>query len=124
MAIEKLEDFRLWKESMKLRRMVYKMVKSFPKEEKFISVHHLKECARNVPGNVAEAFGRYHYLESIHFYLVARGSVNEIKSDTYAALEEKWVPESETKAVIKQCDEVIKMINGIIASSHSRKNNQ
>jgi four helix bundle protein len=30
-----------------------------------------------VTGNIAEAYGRYYYLDSLHYYSIARGELNE-----------------------------------------------
>jgi four helix bundle protein len=123
MAIRKLEELKVWQEARKLRQMVYEMVKTFPKEEKYNLSKHLKECARNVPGNIAEGFGRYHFQESIQFYRIARGSLNEIKSDIYCAFDETYIDETKLKEAIGQVELVAKMLNGIISSTKNLKKN-
>lgn len=121
MAIKKLEDLLVWQEARKLRKMIYEMVKNFPPEEKFNIAKHLKECGRNVPGNIAEGFGRFHYQESMQFYRIARGSLNEIKSDTYCSLDEGYINEEKFHEVVKQVELISKMLNGLIASTDKLK---
>lgn len=83
--IEKLEDLVAWQEARKLRSLIYEVTKKFPDTEKYITVKHLKECSRNIPGNIAEGFGRFHFQESMQFYRIARGSLHELKSGLYCS---------------------------------------
>lgn len=71
MTIQKLEDLKVWQEARILMKIIYEITKTFPSEEKYNLTKHLKECARNVPGNIAEGCGRYHFQESIQFYRIA-----------------------------------------------------
>lgn len=121
MAIQKLEELKVWQEARKLMKMIYEMVKTFPPEEKFNLTKHLKGCGRNTPGNIAEGFGRYHYQESIQFYRVARGSLNEIKSDTYCTFDAGYINEEQLKEIINQVELVAKMLNGLITSTGKLK---
>ena len=37
----------------------------------------LDRSAKGITGNIAEGYGRYHYLDSLCFYSIARGELNE-----------------------------------------------
>ena len=101
--------------------MIYEMVKTFPSEEKYNLTKHLKECGRNIPGNIAEGFGRFHYQESTQFYRIARGSLNEAKSDIYCAFDEKYIGGEKLKEILDQTELVAKMLNGLVASTQKLK---
>lgn len=79
--IRKLEDVNAWKEARKLAKIINKITSCLPKHEKYGIGKHLLENARNVPGNIAEGFGKFYYKDSVQFYRIAKGSLNEIKSD-------------------------------------------
>lgn len=57
--------------------MVFEMVKSFPKEEKFRLSDQLIRSTRKCPANIAEGHGRYHWQENIQYNRIARGSLTE-----------------------------------------------
>jgi len=59
---------------------VYKLTASFPKEEVYGLTSQMRGAALSVSGNIAEAFGRFHYLDKNKFYLNARGSLEETKN--------------------------------------------
>lgn len=117
MAIRKLEDLVTWIEAKKLAKLVFVLLAKLPENEKYILRKHLWECARNIPGNIAEGFDRFHFQESMQFYRIARGSLNELKSDAYLCLECQYWTQEELSTVLTQLDLVSKLINGLIGSS-------
>lgn len=121
MVIQKLEDLKTWIEARKLAKLVYPLLEKLPVSEKYILRKHLWECIRNVAGNIAEGFGRYHYQESLQFYRIARGSINEAKSDTYLCLDRTYWTENEVKIMLDQIETVLQLLNGLIASTKRRQ---
>lgn len=119
--IQKLEELEAWKEARKLAQMIFKALNLLPESEKYNLRKHLWECARNAPGNIAEGFGRYHYQESMQFYRVAIGSLNEIKSDTYLCLDAGYWKKPLVEKIINQTDKVIALTNGLISSTRRMK---
>lgn len=122
MTVINLEDLEVWKESRELMKLIYQITKTFPSEEKFNLVKHLRECARNIPGNIAEGFGRFHFQESIQFYRIARGSLNEIKSDIYCSFDAGYINEEVQNKIISQIVKINKMLNSLISSTRNLKN--
>src|SRR5574341_1097135 len=52
--------------------------KTLPSDEKFDLYVQIRRSSKNVTGNIGEAYGRYHYLDSLHYYYsIARGELNE-----------------------------------------------
>lgn len=121
MQINKVEDLIVWKRSIQLCKLVYEITANFPSGEKFNIVKHMHECARNVPGNIAEGFGRYHYQESSQFYRIARGSVNELKSDLLLSQQLGFGDKNKILGALNMIEEIIKMLNSIILSSKLHK---
>lgn len=122
MKIRRLEDLVVWQEARKLATLVYKLLNKLPDKEKYVLKKHMWECMRNIPGNIAEGFGRYHFQESIQFYRIARGSLSELKSDTYLCLDCHYFNQVEFEALISKIEGVNKLLNGIISSSKYYKN--
>ena len=57
--------------------LVYKVTKTFPKDELFCLTSQMRRCSISVPANIVEGYRRFHYLERIKFYLNARASLAE-----------------------------------------------
>lgn len=56
-----------YKESKILVRMVYEMLKQFPKEEQYALCDQLRRAVISIPSNLAEGCGRYSTKEQLHF---------------------------------------------------------
>ena len=119
--IQRLEDINAWKEARKLAKTINKIVSRLPKHEKYGIGKHLLENARNVPGNIAEGFGRFYYKDSVQFYRVAKGSLSEVKSDVYICFDRDYIEKEETDEAIKQIEVVDKLTNGLINSAYKIK---
>jgi four helix bundle protein len=115
MTIRKIEELEAWKEARKLAQMIFRALNLLPETEKYNLKKHLWECARNIPG------GRYHYQESMQFFRVAVGSLNEIKSDTYLCLDTGYWKKPLVEKIINQIDKVIALSSGLISSTRKRK---
>ena len=121
MLIERLEDLDAWCEARILAKFVYQIIRNIPKIEQYNIVKHMRECARSIPANIAEGFGRYNYQESMQFYRIARGSLNELKSDCYLSLDNDFVFKEDFEKAMDQIEKVNQLLNGLIRSTSRRK---
>jgi len=55
----------------------YFFSKTLPPDEKFDLYPQIRRSSKGVIGNIGEAYGRYHSLDSLHYYSIARGELNE-----------------------------------------------
>ena len=124
--IEKLENLEAWQEARKLCKGIYEITKEFPQEEKYNLTKHLRESGRGIMGNIGEGFGRYFYKESIQFYNVSSGCLNEIKSDIYLSYDVNYIDKIILDKFINQIEKVRGKVNGLIYNTKIQlsKNNQ
>jgi len=119
--IEKLEDLRVWHEAVNLAKIVWKILNKLPKNE-YTLRKHLWECARNIPGNIAEGFGRQYSRESKQFYAIASGSLNELKSDLYLTYQIcEYISKKEFEKAKNQTETVGKMLTGLSSTVYKAK---
>jgi len=119
--IEKLEDLIAWQKARELCSVVYEITDNYPKSEEYNIKKHMRECARNIPGNLAEGFGRYNFQECMQFYRIARGSLNELKSDCYCSLDLGMLNLDQFNLVKDKIEELGKYINGLIKTTYAAK---
>ena len=86
-TIKSFEDLEVWQKGKTLTLRIYGIVADFPKDEVYGITSQIKRAALSVPANIAEGFGRYHFLDKAKFYLNARGSLYELKSHLLIATE-------------------------------------
>lgn len=75
----------------------------------------------SIGANIAEGYGRYHYLDRIKFYYNARGSAFEAKHWVLLLSRRKKLTQEQYEIFLHQLDEIHKQINIFIKSSRSQK---
>jgi len=115
------EDLELYKKARELRKDIYILIRKLPAEEKYVLMPQMRRAANSITNNIAEGIGRYHYQENIQFCRQARGSITEIIDDLNICLDEKYTDSVEITTLKTRAYEIIKILNGYIASQRKRK---
>ena len=71
------EDLECYQLALAVMVNAHEFVNQLPLEEKYDLVSQIRRSSKSTPANIAEGYGRYHYLDSLKFYSNARGSLNE-----------------------------------------------
>lgn len=71
------EDLDCYQLALEVMAKIHTFSKSLPPDEKFDMYSQIRRSAKGITGNIGEAYGRYHYLDSLRFYSIARGELNE-----------------------------------------------
>ena len=118
-----MESFReliVWQRSVQLVTRIYERTKVFPREEIFGMKMQMRRCTISVPSNIAEGYGRQHTTEYIRFLQIARGSLNELITQLEIAKSLDYLKDIED--IIKECDEIAKMLNSLIRKLTGKAN--
>lgn len=115
--IRSFTDLYAWQESHKLVLMVYKLTRSFPKEETFGLISQMRRCVISITSNIAEGFSRRSYKEKVQFYSMAQGSLTELQNQLLVARDTGLITKIEFEEVALQSIKAHKLINGLIKSS-------
>ncbi len=115
------EDLELWKECRTLRIKISLLVKSFPKEEKYMLISQILRSSRSISANIAEGYGRFHYKENIQFCRQARGSLSGTLDHLICSYDENYITENQLKEFKITYDRCLKLINGYILYLKKRK---
>ncbi len=78
-------------------------------------------AARSVTANLAEGFGRFHYLETIQACPMARGSLFELLDHLQVAADNSYLKPPEFKAYEARVASGIKLLNGFVRYLQKRK---
>lgn len=74
------EDLECYKLALYVVIGIRDMIKLLPPEEKYDLAVQARRSSKSVTANIAEGYGRYHYLDSLYKYSIARGELNETLS--------------------------------------------
>ena len=83
-----------------------------PKEEKYRLGDQLTRAARSITANIAEGYGRFHYLDSSKFFSNARGSTYEVLDHLIAACDEGLIDSKALGQARELLESAIKLNNG------------
>jgi four helix bundle protein len=100
---------------------IYEITKNFPREEKFGMIDQLRRAASSVTANIAEGFGRYHFLDKVRFYHQARGSNSEVLNFLILAKDLAFLEQKDFERINDLTIQGGRVINGLIRSTESMR---
>lgn len=118
--IKSFEDLEVWNKAKDLVLKIYKMTVNFPKEETYGITSQMKRAALSVPANIAEGFGRYHYLDKSKFYLNSRGSLFELKNFVLISIDLKFIDVDNANELINEIDQLGVKLNNLVNATRNR----
>jgi four helix bundle protein len=107
------EDLECYQLALQVLREAYRVAKSLPPEEKYNLADQMRRAAASVVLNIAEGYGRYHYLDSLRFYYQARGSLYEALS-AFVVCDEVQLTRGELPRQRELCSGAARSLNGYI----------
>ncbi|GER80188.1 MAG: four helix bundle protein [Anaerolineae bacterium] len=115
MKIEKFEDIRAWQQARELTNLVYDLTE----KGNFVKDYRLRDQIQGAAGsimhNIAEGFDDGSDVEFIRFLKYARRSASEVQSETYLALDRKYITPQDFQQVYDMATTTKKSINAFIA---------
>ena len=114
MKIEKFEDIESWKNARELTRRIYKISASGPFAKDFGRRDQIRRACVSVMSNIAGGFERGGNKEFLNFLSIAKGSMGEIKSQLYVALDADFISQLEFDKLYDQCTHIGRLPAGFM----------
>lgn len=113
--MDTLEDLKCWQAAYSLKnRIRNEVLILIPDKEKYELKSQLLRAARSATANIAEGWGRYHFLDSRKFYYNSRGSLGEIIDHLIEAKDCNYIPDPLYQSLKEDCITTLKILNGYI----------
>ncbi len=117
-TFKSFEDIQAWQKARLVTRMIYEVTA----EGNFARDYGLRDQVRrasvSVMANIAEGFGRRSDKEFANFLNMAHGSVSEVQSHLYVALDLNYIDQTSFTKLNNLLDEVSRMI--LVLAQHLR----
>lgn len=113
------KDLIAWRKAMDLVTQIYRVTRTFPREEMYGLTNQLRRAAVSVPSNIAEGQAHFSKKEFHHFLSHARGSLVEIETQLTIAENLEYLSPQQTRPLLNQAAELGRVLNGLIASIKS-----
>jgi four helix bundle protein len=109
------EDLECYQLALEVMAKLHAFSKTLPPDEKYDLYAQIRRASKSVTGNIAEAYGRYHYLDSLHYYSIARGELNETLAHLINARVLERISQSDFESLYKLIRQAEQALIGFIA---------
>jgi four helix bundle protein len=108
------EDLKAWQLARQLMIECHKLAGALPAIERYDLASQIRRSSKSVMANIAEGYGRYHYLDSLRFYYYARGSLVETINHIITANDLHYTSDQHHQELYALGREAEKTLNGYI----------
>ena len=78
--LKSYKELKVWQKAYNLCIEIYKITRTFPKEELYGLTSQMRRAAVSVPSNIAEGYGRKTTPEYLRYLYIAYGSSCELET--------------------------------------------
>jgi four helix bundle protein len=100
--------------ALQVLKEAYRVANRLPAKERYNLADQLRRAATSVTLNIAEGYGRYHYLDRLRFFYIARGSLSETLSGLIDCRAVGYTGEAELTNQRSLCHRAPQSLNGYI----------
>ena len=104
----------VWQKSVNLSLIIYKLTKSFSKEEIYGLTSQMRRCAVSIPSNIAEGSERRTSGEFKQFLGMAKGSAAELETQLFISRELGYIKKDQYDEIYNLIQEVLKMLGTLM----------
>ena len=98
-----------------LVKMVYELLKKFPREEQYALCDQLRRSVISLPSNIAEGTGRVSAKDQAHFFTIAYGSLMEVLAQMDVAYDLGYITSDEFNNIETLIDTEAKLLTSLTA---------
>lgn len=115
--IKSFTDLRVWQEGHQLVILIYKITKTFPREETYSLIDQMRRSVASITCNIAEGFGRHGYKEKLQFYYLAQGSITELKNQILIAKDVGYLKQKDYEELVIKANNTHQILQGLITKT-------
>ena len=109
------EDLDCYQLALEVMAKIHTFSKTLPADEKFDLYAQIRRSSKGVTANIAEAYGRYHYLDSLHYYSIARGELNETLAHLINGHVLEYIQQPDFEALYKLIRQAEQALSGFMS---------
>ncbi len=116
MKVKNYTELIVWQKAMDLVEDVYRVSKSFPREEIYGLTSQIRRASVSIASNIAEGQGRRTTADFLRHLSIAYGSLREVETQILIAARLRYLAQIRTDEVMQLAGEVGKLLNGLMCS--------
>ena len=115
----RLEDIQVWQKARQLTKKIYEITVNGDFAKDYGLRNQIQRASVSIMANIAEGFGRRSDKEFANFLNMAHGSVSEVQSHLYVALDLAYINQMSFTELNGLLGEVSRM--SLVLAQHLRK---
>src|SRR3989304_3553366 len=112
----RFEKLEVWKDAREFVSLVYRITANFPSKERFGLVDQIRRAAVSIALNIAEGSTKGSDADFRRFLKMAQGSVNEVVTGFYLAIDLKFINQDQFDKVYDSALKINAKLNALIKS--------
>ena len=117
-TFKKLEDIQAWQKARQATRMIYEVTAEGQFARDYGLRDQIRRASVSIMANIAEGFGRRSDKEFANFLNMAHGSISEVQSHLYVALDLNYIGQASFTKLNNLLDEISRMT--LVLAQHLR----
>jgi len=113
---ESFRGLKVWQQSMTLVEEIYRVTRSYPRDERFGLTSQIRRASVSIPSNIGEGKRRKRQLVFVNHLDIALGSQAEVEVQLEIAKRVGFLAPDDYGRLQLIVEEVGRMLNGLIAS--------
>jgi four helix bundle protein len=109
-SFEKLD---VWNDARELTKLVYRITRTFPDDEKFGITNQMRRSVISVSSNIVEGSYRATGKDKSNFMTIAYSSLMELLNQTIASLDLEYINEEQYNELRNQIEKVSNKLNSL-----------
>lgn len=109
------EEIDAWQKARQLTKRIYQISAKGPFSRDFGLRDQVRRASVSIMSNIAEGYERGGTKEFLQFLSVAKGSVGEVRSHLYVALDQGYITEDVFQGLWVEAGEISKMLSGLMS---------
>ena len=115
---QSFRDLIVYQKSRELQREIFRITKSFPKEETYSLTDQIRRSSRSIGANISEAWAKRRYEKHFISKLTdSDGEQMETQHWIETALDCGYIAQNTSSQMLKNCLEIGRMLNGMMSKA-------
>lgn len=108
------KELRVWKESMNLSILIYRITKKLPSDERRGLTDQMRRASVSIVSNIAEGYGRLSDGDLLRFLKISLGSAYELDTQVDLSKYLSYIDEATYNDLTERLNVIIKMLLSLI----------
>ncbi|UOY06734.1 four helix bundle protein [Muricauda sp. SCSIO 64092] len=108
------KKYSVWQLGHEITLEIYKMTKTFPKEELYGITSQMRRATYSIPSNIVEGCGRESDAEFRRFLIISQGSASELEYFTILVHDLEYINNSTFEIVLDKVNKIRRSLNNLI----------